>query len=182
MNYPERKDIRLKNYDYSRNGRYFITICTADKICYLSDIVPQNVGDAALGIPDNNDIFVSPFIKLTEYGKIVCSNINKINQIYKFVSVEKYVIMPDHIHLILCVDYDESAGGRSGATSPTKSVPQIINGLKTISTKQIGFTIWQRSYYDRIIRSEKEYTEICRYIDNNPINWLNNIFDQNTWR
>lgn len=163
-----RKYIRLANYDYSSNGLYFITICAKKRIHYFS------VGEAALGLPN---------VRLKEIGKIVNNNILKINEIYKYVSVEKYVIMPDHVHMILFVsDYDTDNNGRPGAASPTKSVNLIINGLKTISTKQIGFSVWQRSFHDHIIRSEKEFLEICGYIDNNPTNWVNDIYDQNHWR
>lgn len=172
MEHSDRKLNRLQNYDYSRNGLYFITICTKDRIPYLSEI--YDVGNAALGLPN---------IRLTDIGKIVNNNILKINEIYKYVSVEKYVIMPDHIHMILFVsDYDVENGGRPRAASPTKSVNLIINGLKTISTKQIGFSVWQRSFHDHIIRNEKEFLEICDYIDNNPINWVNDIYNQNYWR
>ena len=172
MGHSDRKLNRLQNYDYSRNGLYFITICTKDRIPYLSEI--YDVGNAALGLPN---------IRLTDIGKIVNNNILKINEIYKYVSVEKYVIMPDHIHMILFVsDYDVENGGRPRAASPTKSVNLIINGLKTISTKQIGFSVWQRSFHDHIIRNEKEFLEICDYIDNNPINWVNDIYNQNYWR
>ena len=167
-----RKYIRLANYDYSSNGLYFITICAKNRIHYFSEIT--EVGEAALGLPN---------IRLTDIGKIVNNNILKINEIYKYVSVEKYVIMPDHIHMILFVsDYDTDYNGRPRAASPTKSVNLIINGLKTISTKQIGFSVWQRSFHDHIIRNEKEFLEICDYIDNNPINWVNDIYNQNFWR
>lgn len=173
MNYPERKDIRLKNYDYSRNGRYFITICTADKNYCLSEI--KGVGDGVLDVPN---------VILTDIGKIVNDQINEINFVYHDIKIEKFVIMPDHVHMIVFICHENaSAGGRSGTPSPTNSaIPSLISAFKRFTNKKTGFSIWQRSYYDRIIRSEKEYTEICRYIDNNPINWLNNIFDQNTWR
>ena len=137
-----RKYIRLKNYDYSSNGLYFITICAQNRNHFFSEITedPQCVGEAD-------------------------------------------VIMPDHIHMILFIsDYETENGGRPGAASPTKSVNQIINGLKTISTKQIGFSVWQRSFHDHIIRNEREFLEICNYIDNNPINWVNDIYNQNFWR
>jgi len=173
-----RKKIRLSNYDYSSNGLYFITICTKNRATYLSDIVeiPDLVGNAALGVPR---------VKLTEYGEIVDENIKKINEIYRYVSVSKYVIMPDHIHMILFVsDYGEKpvSDGTPRAAFPTRSIPQIINGLKSISTKQIGFSIWQKSFHDHIIRSEKEFLEIWQYIENNPINWANDKFNQNLWR
>jgi REP element-mobilizing transposase RayT len=187
MERPDRKLNRLENYDYSRNGLYFITICTKDRVPYLSEVT--SVGNAALGVPHNsiteNCIFDIPNVKLTEYGKIVNTNIQKINEIYRYVSVTKYVIMPDHIHMILFVsDFGDKPlkNGTPGAAFPTKSVSKIINGLKSISTKQIGFSIWQKSFHDHIIRNEKEFLEICDYIDNNPINWVNDIYNQNYWR
>ncbi len=195
MEHPERKYNRLRNYDYSRNGMYFITICTKDRIRYLSEII--DVGNAALGVPRNipnismkinhelNDIIPVPVVKLTKYGDIVNDNIKKINEIYRYVSVTKYVIMPDHIHMILFVsDFEDKSVnyGTPRAAFPTKSVSQIINGLKAISTKQIGFSVWQKSFHDHIIRSEKEFLEISDYIDNNPINWVNDIYNQNYWR
>ena len=178
MDRPVRKPNRMNNYDYSSNGLYFITICTKNRATYLSDIVeiPDLVGNAALGVPR---------VKLTEYGEIIDENIKKINEIYRYVSVSKYVIMPDHIHMILFVsDYGEKpvSDGTPRAAFPTRSIPQIINGLKSISTKQIGFSIWQRSFHDHIIRSEKEFLEIWQYIENNPINWANDKFNQNLWR
>ncbi len=178
MDRPVRKSNRMNNYDYSSNGLYFITICTKNRATYLSDIVeiPDLVGNAALGVPR---------VKLTEYGEIVDENIKKINEIYRYVSVSKYVIMPDHIHMILFVsDYGEKpvSDGTPRAAFPTRSIPQIINGLKSISTKQIGFSIWQKSFHDHIIRSEKEFLEIWQYIENNPINWANDKFNQNLWR
>ena len=172
-----RKLNRLKNYDYSSNGLYFVTICTQNRIQCLSEIIIVNdniVGNAALGVPH---------VILTEYGKIVNDNIRKINEIYRYVSVIKYVVMPDHIHMILFVsDHEDNVGGTPRAAFPTKSVSQIINALKSISTKQIGFSIWQKSFHDHIIRSEAELREIWQYIDNNPINWANDIYDQNSWR
>ena len=161
-----RKINRLKNYDYSSNGLYFVTICTKNRVQYLSEIIDVNndiVGNAALGVP---------IVKFTEYGEIVNKNIIKINEIYRYVSVLNYVIMPDHIHLILFVsDYEDDTvtGGTPRAAFPTKSVSQIINGLKSISTKQIGFPIWQKSFHDHIIRNREELRQIWQYIDNNPI-------------
>ena len=195
MKEHDRRLNRLKNYDYSRNGLYFITICTKDRIRYLSEII--DVGNAALGVPRNipnismkinhelNDIIPVPVVKLTKYGDIVNDNIKKINEIYRYVSVTKYVIMPDHIHMILFVsDFEDKSVnyGTPRAAFPTKSVSQIINGLKAISTKQIGFSVWQKSFHDHIIRNEKEFLDICNYIDNNPINWVNDIYNQNYWR
>ena len=114
----QRKHNRLKYHDYSDNGLYFITICTRNRINYLAEIIDKEntVGNAALGVP---------IVKLTQYGVIVNRNIQKINEIYRYVSVIKYVIMPDHIHMILFVsDYEDnnSDSGTPRAAFPTKSV------------------------------------------------------------
>ena len=145
-----RRKNRLENYDYSRNGMYFVTICTKNRIKYLSDITweynnnndAEIVGDAALGVP-SPDVIIKPILKLSKIGVIVNENIEKIDEIYEYVSVVKYVIMPDHIHIILFIsDFFDDKGGTPRAASPTKYVPYIINALKSISTKKIGYSIW----------------------------------------
>ncbi len=171
--YSIRKEIRLKNYDYSRNGLYFITICTKDKIPYLSEI--KGVGDGVLDVPQH---------KLTEYGTFVNDQIKEINSIYEKIKIIKYVIMPDHVHMIIYIfDEYKIINGTSRPPSPTnKKIPSVISALKRFVNKKTGFNIWQRSYYDHIIRNKKEFFEIFRYIENNPLNWINNNFNQNIWR
>ena len=88
MDFTSRKLPRLKNFDYSQNGYYFITICTKDMQCLLSSVV----GADDLG---------SPHVELKNYGKIVEKNINLMNDIYKNMNVKSYVIMPNHIHLLI---------------------------------------------------------------------------------
>ncbi len=171
--YSVRKEIRLKNYDYSQNGLYFITICTKDKIPYLCEIkgVPMSVGA---------DI-IRPIVYKTEIGRIAEESINKICEHYEDVRVVKYCIMPDHIHLIIEIMRDNipTDSGRM-ISAPTISV--IIGSFKRYVSKNSGIKIWQRSYYDHIIRNKKEFIEICRYIENNPLNWINNKFNQNEWK
>ncbi len=159
-NYINRKNIRLKNYDYSENGAYFITICVKDKREILSKIIKPNVGDGALDVP---------FVQLTDYGKIIENFIIKNNEIYDNIKTTKYVIMPNHLHLIVEICWSD---GTSRAPSPTNDkIPAYISTLKRMSNKQIGFSIWQRSYHDHIIRNEIEYAEISQYIDTNVIKW-----------
>lgn len=185
--YPVRKEIRLKNYDYSRNGLYFITICTKDKIPYLCEIKGisaavcdgthdvLNVGDGVLDVPQR---------KMKEYGIFVNDQINEINSVYEKIQIIKYVIMPDHVHMIIYIfDEDKIINGTSGTPSPTnRMIPSLISVLKRFVNKKTGFNIWQRSYYDHIIRNKKEFLEIWEYIENNPLNWINNNFNQNKWR
>ena len=173
MKEHDRRLNRLKNYDYSRNGLYFITICTKDRIPYLSDII--DVGDGVLDVPT---------IKLTDYGKIMNDQIIEMNEIYKKSQIIKYVIMPDHVHMIIYLfDDDNVFVGTSRTPSPTNAViPSMISTLKRFVNKKTGFNLWQRSFHDHIIRNEKEFLDICNYIDNNPINWVNDIYNQNYWR
>ena len=159
---PERKPTRLANFDYNRGGAYFLTICTQDRKRILSEVVETEkpVGDGALDIPK---------IRLTRYGRIVEKYILSTNNI-EGVFVDKYVIMPNHIHLILCVNND----GMSRAPSPTKQnsvVSHTVSTLKRFVNKEIGENIFQRSFYDRIIRNNDEYMKICNYFALNPENW-----------
>ena len=151
-----RKKNRLKGWDYGRNGAYFITICTEGKKKLLSNIV----GDGAFDVPKN---------VLTEYGKIVDKYINSSNNI-NGISIDKYVIMPNHIHMIIIVENNES--GTSKAPSPTNSlIAHAISTLKRFVNKDIGKNIFQRSFHDHIIRNEQDYQHIWTYIDNNPLKW-----------
>ncbi|MBO5007946.1 MAG: transposase [Clostridia bacterium] len=152
MELPKRKPTRLKGYDYSTPGAYFLTICVKDKKQLLSKIVGDDEGI----VPQNN---------LSEIGLICDRYINNINIKYENVTVDKYVIMPNHIHLIVFLH------GTMRASSPTKNIETIIRSFKTMVTKEIGNSIWQRSYHDHIIRGEKDYRKIWEYIDTNPIKW-----------
>ena len=156
MELPKRKPNRLSSYDYDREGAYFITICTQDRKCVLSHIV----GDAALGIPKN---------ELTALGRIVEKYILSGNRMDR-LTVEKYVVMPNHIHLLLLVDMEN--GGMPRAASPTKAIiPRFVAALKRLVNKEVGSNLFQRSYHDHIIRGEKDYLKIWEYIDNNPKQW-----------
>ena len=101
---------------------------------------------------------------LSEYGKIVDTAIKNIPIKYNAVSVDKYVIMPNHIHLLLQIH-----GGENGRAMPAPTVSTVIQQMKGYVTKQIGFTVWQKLFYDHIIRNENDYREIWEYIENNPI-------------
>ena len=110
---------------------------------------------AAIGRPED--------IPLNENGKIVQQCIEEIPLHYPVVSVDEYVIMPNHIHLLLQINTD--GDGRPTA-APTIST--IINQTKGIISKRIGFPVWQKGFYDHVVRGEKEYLEIWNYIDGNP--------------
>ena len=158
MELPRRKLIRLKGYDYSTPGAYFITICTKDRKELLSRII---VGNDAHIVPKNH---------LSNYGLICEKYINNINIKYENVTINKYVIMPNHIHLIIFLH------GTMKASSPTKNIENIVRSFKIMVTKEIGNSIWQRSYHDHIIRGGKDYQKIWEYIDTNVIRWGKDCF------
>lgn len=146
-----RKRLRLTGYDYGESGGYFITICTRDRKRILS-----SVGAGHLA---------GPVVELTDIGIIVDSLIQKIPQVYSSVYVEKYVIMPNHVHLLLRI----AGPGPAGCPAPT--VPKIIGALKSMAVREAGIPLWQRGFYDYIIRSAADYLRIWQYIDTNPAKW-----------
>lgn len=151
---PERKPLRLKEWDYSGAGYYFVTVCTKDKRCLLS-----NVGR---GFPD------APEVELTEYGKLVKESLAFLDSHSENVKVDKYIIMPNHIHLILQV----GGSGASGKPRPTEaSIPKFMSSLKRFTNRKAGQDLWQTSYYDHIIRDDSDYHRIWQYIDTNPAKW-----------
>ena len=153
---PKRKPIRWDKHDYADSGRYFITVCTEGRKSILSRVL--SVGDGAYDVPN---------IELTETGKIVEKNLLSSNKI-KGIIIDQYVIMPNHIHfVVLCEDC-----GTSRAPSPTNAkIPHLVSTFKRFCHREIGKPIFQRSFYDRVIRDEKEYVKVCSYIYENPFKW-----------
>ncbi len=157
MNLPKRKQIRLPAYDYSTPGAYFVTVCTADRRCILSTI---SVG-AAISRPPTDEL-----VQLTTYGKIVELAISNIPECYPQISVDNYVIMPNHVHLLLQINTDES--GRLIA-APTLST--VIGQMKRWASKRAGEGLWQKSFHEHVIRNDEDYSAIWEYIDTNPVKW-----------
>ena len=173
-----RKQIRLKNYDYSENGAYFVTICSKNKEALFGKVVGDGIPDVPLAECDDNG---NVYVKLSDVGQTVQQTIKYIDEHNKNIKIEKYVIMPNHIHLIIMVNRINDIGfGTSGKPSPTENedetraneiIPKLISSLKRYTNKQSGIDLWQRSYHDHIIRTQKDYDEIWEYIDTNPIKW-----------
>ena len=164
---PKRKEIRLKEYDYGANGAYFVTVCTKDKKHLLSTI---RVGD---GLPD------VPHIVLTDNGRTVKEQFEIMNALYEDINVNHYVIMPNHIHFIVEIT---KRNGTSGRPSPTRSnaiIPKYISTFKRFTNRKSGIDLWQRSYYDHIIRSEADYNEKRNYISENPQKWADDEYYSN---
>ncbi|HOC34054.1 MAG TPA: hypothetical protein PLH98_04490 [Ruminococcus flavefaciens] len=161
-----RKNIRLQDYDYSRDGDYFVTICTDKRRHYFWDYSKPVGGDAHIAPSHNNINYIStpiPF-ELTDIGTVVEKYILNINGILK------YVIMPNHVHMIIRIENDTN-GGAMRASPPTQSLPKMIRSFKIVVSKELGFSPWQRNYYEHIIRNSKDYSQIWQYIETNPANW-----------
>ena len=103
-------------------------------------------------------------VNLTEYGQIAEALLTSIPNHYEGATVDEYVIMPNHIHLILTI-----RGGGRIISSPTMST--IVGQFKRAASKSVGFPLWQRSFYDHVIRNRQDYEEIRKYIYENPQNW-----------
>ena len=153
MELPTRKKNRLTEFDYSTANAYFITICTCEK----QNLFWENVG-AIIDRPED--------VPLTDLGMIVRQKICQISACYPAITVDRYVIMPNHVHLLLQIHSD--AGGRPMA-APT--ISNVINQLKGAVSKQAGWSVWQKGFYDHVIRNEGDYLDIWRYIEGNPGRW-----------
>jgi REP element-mobilizing transposase RayT len=166
----KRKNYRLSGYDYSKAGHYFLTLCVKDKQPLLSKISvvgeqcnPQRAGNRLM---------------LSYIGEIIEAEIKQVSNIYKQVTVDKYIIMPNHIHMILIIDSCDKNGRTKFAptaiyteTNDPLTISRIIKQFKGSITKKIGKSIWQKSFYDHVIRNEQAYLEVCKYIEENPIRW-----------
>ncbi len=168
MNYFERKTIRLKEYNYSTPGAYFITICTANRECILSQINTENDFESA-SVAAAIGRHYTP--KLTQIGETVDIAINKIPQIYPTVTVECYVIMPNHIHMILQIH-----ANCNGKPTSSPTISSIVNQLKGYVTRNVGQPIWQKSFIEHIIRDQNDYDARVKYIYENPLRWY---YDEN---
>jgi len=144
---PRRQDPRLPEYDYSQQGGYFVTICTKDRSPILSQIV-------------GGDAHIAPSVRLTPLGEVV------EKYILSMPGIEKYVIMPNHVHFIVTI-----RNGSMWASTPTAGLPSLVRSFKTLVTKAHGFPVWQRGYYDHILRDDNDFLRVWKYMDENPAHW-----------
>lgn len=152
---PKRKPNRLTGYDYSQPGCYFVTICSRDR-------------EHLFGCVVGADVLIGPHVQLSEVGAIVEQTISQIP------SVDKYIVMPNHVHILLRLPVANN--GPMGTSAPTQSVPWIVRYLKRTVTMACGKTVWQRGYHDHIIRNEADYLRIWDYIDTNPAKWREDCY------
>ena len=141
MSLPTRKQNRLSDFDYSLPGAYFITICTKDRRnLFWKD------SRAQLNTPQD--------VVLSHWGTIVASAVEQIPKHYPAISVDRYVVMPNHVHLLLQIHTDPR-----GRVIPAPPISIVVQQLKGYCTKQIGASIWQKLFHDHVVRNEKDYTK-----------------------
>jgi putative transposase len=174
-NTHHRRSIRLAGYDYASSGAYFVTICVQGGECLLGKVVDGEM-------------------QLNEWGQIAAEAWEWLDEQYSYVSLDVWVIMPNHMHGIIVIRDADAQGdvgrnnvaGRGGSrTAPTDGVPtkrkplgRLVGAFKTVSTKRInqlrdmpGVPFWQRNYWEHIIRDEEALNRIREYIQNNPARW-----------
>ncbi len=156
-----RETIRLKNYDYARNGAYFVTICAKEREPLFGEIT-------------DGRMIVNPI------GEIVESVWNELIDHYGDIALDAFVVMPNHIHGIIVLSDSDWAGFKPAPTIKTKrhGLSEIIRGFKTFSSRSInayrnttGAPVWQRNYYERVIRNQTELNQTRQYIMDNPTKW-----------
>jgi len=161
---PVRKNIRLQGYDYSKDGHYFVTVCVKNKHELLGHIV-------------GSGFHARPSIALTDLGIEVQKSIEYICANTKGIDIPQYVIMPNHVHMIIILNTAErNEEGTVGHGSPT--LQAVVGRIKSYTAKKWSEmcntkydTFWQPRFYDHIIRGESEYNRIRQYINENPANW-----------
>jgi len=161
---PSRKHPRLQEYDYSQNGAYFVTVCAKNKRCLLGTIKKHETTNA--------------LVQLSPSGKIVDAAISEIPAHYTDVLVERYIVMPNHIHLVLLFAISDAESKRPQSSLPVADalLPVIIAALKKVTNKAAGLDLWQTSYHDHVIRNEEDYFRIANYIDTNPLRWAEDVY------
>jgi REP-associated tyrosine transposase len=140
---PIRKRLRLRSFDYSTAGAYVVTVCARQNRCLFGRV--EN-GTVHLG----------------RIGLVVTEALRGIDEFHRGVQLDARVVMPNHVHAILLLD-------RLHHVPPP--VPAVIGAFKARATRRAGGPIWQRSYYDRVIRNEEELHAFRAYIDENPLRW-----------
>lgn len=162
MNQHCRRSVRLQGHDYSQSGAYFVTICAYNRECLFGGIA-------------GNDI------RLNECGAIAKGEWIKSFEIRKEIKLDEYIVMPNHIHGIVWIDNPIGANGRSPlhrTNMGPKTLSSFVAGYKSTVTKQInalrrlpGVPVWQRNYYEHVIRGDTELNRIRQYIMENPLKW-----------
>jgi len=171
MEERRRRALRLSEYDYSAAGCYFVTLCTHQRRNLFW--VAQNVGA----------LHEAPVVPLSRFGQAVDGFVKELPKRFPNITVEKYVVMPNHVHLLLSLSDD---GGRALREAPLRRRPELakvvgylkMNASKAIHQMAPNLRVWQTRYYDHVVRDEHDFLRIWRYIDENPARWELDEYNQ----
>ena len=162
-----RRSIRLLGYDYSQPGAYFVTICTQGRVCLFGEVVDEDV-------------------RLSRFGLIVADCWENFSDHFASVDPDKFLVMPNHIHGVLNIVQNRRGTACRAPTvraqlfgqSRRHSLPTIIRSFKSAVTQRVNqsrgtpeTTVWQRDYYEHVIRGARELETIRQYIVDNPAKW-----------
>ena len=168
MNLPKRKPMRYKNFDYSQCGSYFLTISTQNRKNLFWDM------EKVYSAKQANELehIINPdFLPLNYAGKIVEKHLMLWQNTYSNVKLENFVIMPNHIHLIVSILENESESKKT-------DISRMVAQFKGCVTKELGEAIWQKGYFDHIIANEKDFNNCFDYIEANPYILEEKILEQ----
>jgi REP element-mobilizing transposase RayT len=166
--YPDRyrKPLRLAHYDYSQSGLYYITVCTKNREPLFGTISSVEF----VGVDPRSALIKNVLGEIVENTWFDLANHNAYIQLHEFV------VMPNHIHGIIEIDVQERVD--VGSTPTKRPLSEIVRQFKSFSTRRInqlrntsGMPVWQRNYYEQVIRNEESYLHIAEYIVNNPLQW-----------
>ena len=155
-----RKTLRLKYYNYSEIGLYYITICTYKKEKILCSM-DEKICDANF-----DEIEFEKYIKYTDIGNICKTAIDSIEKNYENVKVDNFVIMPNHIHMIISIKKNNDI-----------KISQVVSYFKSYVSREYNKIsnkkneIWQKSFYEHVIRNDDDYKRIVEYVVYNPLKW-----------
>ena len=180
---PKRKSTRLKSFDYSTSGGYFVTICVNDRKQILSEIIKTNCTGKDKTIDSEVGEGLAPpeySVKLKPCGEIAEEQLLLIEKRFPDVSVEDYVIMPDHIHIVLFLHK------KAGGASPSPTLDDVVCAFKSLTSRickqRYGIEkIFQRSSAEHIIRNKEDYETRRNYIHENPMRWYYKYLDRNKY-
>jgi REP element-mobilizing transposase RayT len=155
-----RRSIRLKGYDYSQAGAYFVTIVTQGRLLLFGEVVEGEM-------------------VLNDFGRIAAETWLWLEAQYPYVELGAWIVMPNHSHVILIIHDDRRGGSRAAPTIiKRKPLGGLIGAFKTVSTKRInllrgtpGIAIWQRNYFEHIIRNQQDLELTWLYVESNPAQW-----------
>ncbi|MFH1665640.1 MAG: transposase [Candidatus Omnitrophota bacterium] len=169
-----RKSVRLRNYDYTQEGAYYVTVCVNEDVCRGASRSALDI----FGRIENGEMI------LNGMGQIINDSWQWLEKQYKYIKLDEFIVMPNHIHGIVCINnprmgvIQKEGGSRTAPTVKLKPLGRLIGAFKTVSTKQIniirdtpGMRLWQRNYYEHVIRDESDLNRIREYITNNPLRW-----------